>query len=126
MLLIFFVAIGTSHAEPRKGVLKGAELELDQREWRTIEGEMSEQEYRNAYRSNQRLLRDVVKSYSEDTLISLGVPKKGVSLIGAAAGLAVTQDAKLYLHKSKLLALEFKDVTDNDRSLFLGVKLDWD
>ena len=86
---------------------------------------MSEGEYRSSYRHNQRIVRDFVKSYSENTLTSMGVPKSGVKLMGVAAGLAAGQDAKLYLNKSKFMALELKDATEDDRAVFFGIKLDW-
>ena len=97
----------------------------DRHEWQTVNGEMSEGEYRSSYRHNQRIVRDFVKSYSENTLTSMGVPKSGVKLMGVAAGLAAGQDAKLYLNKSKFMALELKDATEDDRAVFFGIKLDW-
>ena len=86
---------------------------------------MSAGEYRGSYRHNQRIVRDFVKSYSESTLDSIGVPKMGVKLMGAAAGLATGQDAKLYLNKSKIMALELKDATEDDRAVFFGIKMNW-
>ena len=86
---------------------------------------MSQDDYRYSYRHNQRIVRNFVKSYSESTLTSIGVPKTGVKLMGAAAGLAAGQDAKLYLNKSKLMALELRDATESDRALFFGFSLDW-
>jgi len=86
---------------------------------------MSEGDYRNSYRHNQRIVRDFVKSYSESTLTSMGIPKTGVRLMGAAAGMAAGQDARLYLNKSKIMALELKDATANDRAVFFGIKMDW-
>jgi len=97
----------------------------DRHEWQTVSGNMSAGEYRNSYRHNQRIVRDFVKSYSEGTLTSIGVPKPGVRLMGAAAGLAVGQDARLYLNDSKIMALELKDATEDDRAVFFGIKLDW-
>jgi hypothetical protein len=86
---------------------------------------MSTGDYRHSYRHNRRIVRDFVKSYSESTLTSIGVPKTGVKLMGAAAGVAAGQDAKLYLNKSKIMALELKDATEDDRAVFFGIKLDW-
>lgn len=86
---------------------------------------MSASEYKGSYRHNKRIVRDFVKSYSESTLSSIGVPKTGVKLMGAAAGLAAGQDAKLYLNKSKIMALELKDATQDDRAVFFGIKMDW-
>ena len=86
---------------------------------------MSAGEYKGSYRHNQRIVRDFVKSYSESTLSSIGIPKTGVKLMGAAAGLAAGQDARLYLNKSKIMALELRDATENDRAVFFGIKMDW-
>ena len=49
----------------------------------------------------------------------------GVKLMGAAAGLAAGQDAKLYLNKSNIMALELKDATEDDRAVFFGIKMNW-
>jgi len=86
---------------------------------------MTAGDYRSSYRHNQRIVRDFVKSYSESTLTSIGIPETGVKLMGAAAGLAAGQDARLYLNKSKIMALELKDATESDRAVFIGIKLDW-
>jgi hypothetical protein len=86
---------------------------------------MSEGEYRSSYRHNQRIVRDFVKSYSESALTSIGVPESGVKFMGAAAGMAAGQDARLYLHDSKIMALELKDATEDDRAVFFGIKFDW-
>jgi len=97
----------------------------DRQEWQSVSGDMSAGDYRSSYRHNQRIVRDFVKSYSESTLTSIGIPKTGVNLMGAAAGLAVGQDARLYLNKSKIMALELRDATENDRAVFFGIKMDW-
>ena len=94
-------------------------------DWQTVNGDMSPGEYRNSYRHNRRIVRDFVESYSESALTSIGMPKSGIKLMGAAAGLAAGQDAKLYLNKSKLMAIELKDATEDDRAVFFGIKLDW-
>ena len=86
---------------------------------------MSAGEYKGSYRHNQRIVRDFVKSYSDSTLTSMGIPKTGGKLMGAAAGLAAGQDARLYLNKSKIMAIEVKDATENDRAVFFGIKMDW-
>jgi hypothetical protein len=44
--------------------------------------------------------------------------------MGAAVGMAV-RDARFHLNESKTLALELKDVADDNRALFLGIKMDW-
>ena len=55
----------------------------------------------------------------------MGVPKTGVKVLGAAAGLAAGKDARLYLNDSKIMALELRDATEDDRALFFGISLDW-
>ncbi len=102
-----------------------AAAEGGRHEWQSVNADMSPGEYRASYRHNQRIIRDFVESHSKNALTSIGVPKSGVKLMGAAAGLAAGQDAKFYLNKSKLMALEVKDATDDDRALFFGIKLDW-
>ena len=97
----------------------------DRHEWQSVSGDMSEGEYRNSYRHNQRIVRKFVKSYSESTLASIGIPESGVKFMGAAAGLAAGQDARLYLNDSKIMALELKDATEDDRAVFFGIKIDW-
>jgi hypothetical protein len=94
-------------------------------EWQSISGDMSASEYRQSYRHNQRIVRDFVKNYSESALTSVGVPKTGVKVLGAAAGLAAGKDARLYLNDSKIMALELRDATEDDRALFFGISLDW-
>ena len=94
-------------------------------EWQSVSGDMSASEYRQSYRHNQRIVRDFVKNYSESTLTSMGVPKTGVRVLGAAAGLAAGKDARLYLNDSKIMALELRDATEDDRALFFGISLDW-
>ena len=93
--------------------------------WRNFDANMSDREYEDACRDNQRYIRKFLTAYSEGTLSSMGVPKAGVNFMGAAAGLATGQDAKFYLNDSKLFAVEVKDATQEDRGIFLGVRYDW-
>jgi len=94
-------------------------------EWQTFGTDMSDQQYRSVYRHNQHRISRFIKSYSENKLLSMGIPKTGIKALGVAAGLAANRDATLYLNKSKILALQFKDVVNDDRTMFLGVKMDW-
>lgn len=96
----------------------------DRNQWRTVDAGMSSEEYQTAYRRNLRLVRNTLKSYSKDALTSIGIPEPGINLMSAAVGLAV-HDATFHLNKSKTLALELRDVADDDRTFFLGVKLNW-
>ncbi len=86
---------------------------------------MSVDEYRQACHDNQKQVRNFVESYSESTLLSLGVPKAGVNMLGAVAGAAVTQNATLYLNDRKFFAIDIKDAAQEDRAIYLGFKLDW-
>ena len=97
----------------------------DSLHWREFDASMSDEEYRDACRDNQRYIRKFLTTYSKATMTSMGVPKAGVNFMGAAAGLAAGQDAKFYLNDSKLFAVELKDATEEDRAIFLGVKVDW-
>ncbi|HFD80998.1 MAG TPA: hypothetical protein ENK05_11505 [Gammaproteobacteria bacterium] len=86
---------------------------------------MSPEQYRQTYRHNLKSARHLVESYSRKTLSSIGVPKAGIDLIGAAAAFAVTQDAGVHLGRSNLLSVGVRNAADNDRSVFLGIKVDW-
>lgn len=97
----------------------------DKYHWHQINTDMNEQEYRRSYKKNQKQIRNFVEDYSESTLMSLGIPKKGVHLMGAVAGAAITQDATFYLNSGKSLAIDIKDAGEDDRAVYFGVKLDW-
>ena len=96
-------------------------------QWDTVTANMSPEEYHYAYRHNQHLLRDEAESYSIDALRSAGVSETGIQMMGLAAGLAAKGDARVYLTRSgsKGLALEFRDLTNGDRSAVLGIHLQW-
>lgn len=86
---------------------------------------MTVDQYRQASHSNQQQIRHFVESYSENTLLSLGVPKTGINLIGAVAGAAVTQNATVYLNDQKSFAIDIKDAAQDDRAIYFGYKLSW-
>lgn len=90
-----------------------------------VNADMSEREYRQAYRNNRGQIQNFIEDYSESNLAALGIPRKGVHLIGAVAGAAITQDATFYMNKSKLLAVQIKDAAEDKRSIYLGLKFDW-
>jgi hypothetical protein len=96
-----------------------------QKQWRAFDAEMSPWEYEQAVRENQKLVRRLVKTYSNETLTSAGVPKAGVAFLGAAAGLAVDGDAHLHLNKSKTMAFSLDDVASDDRALMFSIKKSW-
>ena len=91
----------------------------------TFTAGMSDQQYRRTYKKNQHRIGKLIKSYSENALLSAGIPKAGIKVLGVAAGLAANRDATLYLNKSHILALQFKDMANDNRALFFGVKMDW-
>ncbi len=93
--------------------------------WQTFSTSMSDQQYRNTYKNNQRQMGKFLKSYSENTLLSVGIPKAGIKILGVAAGLATNRDATLYLNKSRILALQVKDAANDNRAMFIGIKMDW-
>ena len=90
-----------------------------------VGAEMTVDEYRQASRNNQQQIRNFVTSYSESTLLSLGIPKKGVHMMGAVVGAAATQNATLYLNDEKSFAIDIKDAAQDDRAIYFGFKLDW-
>jgi hypothetical protein len=99
-------------------------LVFKQQTFYSIDGNNSLQENEKIFRHNQHYLRDALKSYSKQTLRSIGLSDETVDLIGATLGLA-TKGAKLNLNESKTLAIDFKDVATHDRALYFGYSLDW-
>jgi hypothetical protein len=126
----FLLAASTiAHAEDRESSLlnlgfKPYQWEFKQQHLRRIDIDITPQEYEWVYSGNRRFVRNNLKSYSRDALESIGIPEQGVNLMGAALGLVI-QGARLDLNKSKTLALEFKDVSNQERTLYFGVNLDW-
>jgi hypothetical protein len=81
-------------------------------------------EYETLTKRNQKILKNTLRSYTNNTLKSIGMPEQGITLVGSAVGL-LTQGVKLNLNESRTLALELKDVNDSERTLYFGVSLDW-
>jgi hypothetical protein len=106
-------------------VAPGSDGPDQQKQWRTVDADMSPVEYDRAVRENQKLVRRLVKSYSSETLDAVGVPRAGVAFLGAAAGLAVNGDAQWHLNDSKTMAFSFDDVTSDDRALMFRIKKRW-
>ncbi len=90
-----------------------------------VDATMGEHEYRQAYRNNRGRIQNFIEDYSESSLTALGIPRRGVHVIGAVAAAAVTQDATFYVNKSKFLAVGIKNAAEQDRAVFFGVKVDW-
>lgn len=116
------VASSIVHAEDRE--YSFLNLEAEQQNLHRVDMSMSLREYEDISSRNWRFLRNNLRSYSENALAIIGMPEQGINLMGAALGLAFN-DSKLNLNKSKTLAIEIKDVRDSDRTLYLGVNLDW-
>jgi len=112
-----------AHAEDWESALP--DLGLKSHEYQhSIDITMSLQEYEGMYSRNQKVVLNNLRSYSENALVSIGISRQSINLMGVALGLAFS-DPRLNLNKSKTLALEIKDARDSDRSLYLGVNLDW-
>jgi hypothetical protein len=124
-LFALSLVIGSTASAQNPLLAVGEPTEVEKYHWRSIDVGMSAEEYRQAYRENQDQLTDFVEDYSESTLMALGIPRKGVHMMGAVAGAAITQEATLYLNSSKSLALDIKDAAEDDRAVYIGFKLDW-
>jgi hypothetical protein len=85
---------------------------------------MSPADYRQAYRQNQRLEVDFVEFHSKRALASTGISERAIGLVGTAALLPL-RNTRFHLNSSKTMAVEFQDVTDNDRALLLEFKRKW-
>ena len=116
------VASSIVHAEDRGYPFLN--LGAEQQHLHRVDMSMSPREYDDISSRNLRFLRKNLRSYSENVLAIIGMPEQGINLMGAALGLAFN-DSRLNLNKSKTLALEIKDVRDSDRTLYLGINLDW-
>jgi len=97
----------------------------DELELQPVDANMTTDEYRQTCRDNQQHIRKFVESYSESTLMSWGVPKKGIGVLGAVAGAAVTQQATLYLDADKSFAIDIHDMAQDDRAIFFAIKHNW-
>jgi len=86
---------------------------------------MSPREYKDACRNNRRHVIDSAMSYSEQALAAIGTPGKGIKFVQAVAGVAASDSAKLYLNSNKLFALELRNISGDEQSLLLKMKLGW-
>lgn len=93
----------------------------------TVNVEMQPEIYHRVYRHNQRRLRKAAKTYTMETLRSVGVPETGIRLMGTVAGVAAGSDVNFKLAKSRYtrLALEFQDVIETDRRAILELRFRW-
>lgn len=123
IVLILLVAGSSAvYAEYRNP--SAADDEMQQSQWRTIDADMSPYEYRLASRQNKRLVIDIMTFHSKRALASTGIPEQVIGLTGTAALLPV-RDTRFHLNSSRTLAVEFQDVMDGDRTLFLEFKRKW-
>lgn len=89
-----------------------------------IDMNMSPREYEAISAHNQRYVKNTLRSYSKGTLELIGIPERGINLIGAAVGLA-TRGAVINLNRSETLTLQFKDMDESERAVYFGFSLDW-
>jgi hypothetical protein len=97
----------------------------EQRHWRSVDMAMSSPEYHNTFRKNQRLVRNSLIGYSENTLKMIGIPEKGIQIMSGVVSLATKDDFSFHLDKHDTLSLQVKDAADNDRRWLLEFKVDW-
>ena len=120
--VILLAASSIVHAEDGESALLN--WGYKQQHFQRADMNMSTREYEETYRRNRSFVGNTLGSYSIHTLGLIGIPEQGVNVMGAALGMVIN-GARLNLNKSKTLALELKDVSDSDRTLYFGVNLDW-
>jgi hypothetical protein len=118
-----------AHAQDNSGTIPGTGPEphqwgFRQQQLQGVDMNAALDEYETLTKRNQKSLKNTLRSYTNNTLKSIGMPEQGIALVGSAVGL-LTQGVKLNLNESKTLALELKDVNDSERTLYFGVTLDW-
>jgi len=119
--LIFSILMTCSivHADDRE-----VQLGLEQEYFHHVDPNMSRQEYEGISKRNRRYVLNNLRSYSENTLETIGMPETGIKVLGAALDFAL-DGSRLNLYKSKVLCLRLKDVKDSDRALYFDVGFDW-
>ena len=95
-----------------------------QRQLQGVDMNAATNEYEVLTRRNRKVLKNARKSYTRNTLESIGMPELGISIAGSAVGL-VTQGARLNLNESTRLDLKLGRMNDSERTLYFGVTLDW-
>ena len=118
-----------AHAQDNSGTIPGTGPEphrwgFRQQQLQGVDLNAAPDEYETLTKRTQKSLKNTLRSYTNNTLKSMGMPEQGVALVGSAVGL-LTQGVKLNLNESKTLALELKDINDSERTLYFGVTLDW-
>lgn len=107
------------------GQTTAASLDAARYQLKPVDADMSADEYERACRKNQHRVRKFLAHYSENTLLSLGMSRNSIRVVGALAGAAITQDATIYLNDNKWLALDIKDAGQDDRAIIFAIKRHW-
>ena len=105
--------------------IKAGEFEHQNHAFHRVDTNLSPRDYKEIYSHNQGVVRDTLRSYSNNVLKMIGIPQEGGYVMGAALGLVVNDRLGLDLNKSKTLALELEDVDKTDRSLYFRIRFDW-
>ncbi len=93
--------------------------------WQHADTQVSPDKYKQTSRHNKRLLRRAIKDYLATNFTSLGVPRSALMLSEIVVFLAIGQDAKFNLNDNKTMALELKDLNDEDRAILYELKFSW-
>ncbi len=112
--------VASSGLYAQDSLLLSLQKQTNQQQWRSVDAGMSAGSYKNVMNHNRRLAADTLS----ETIQSLGVPKVGIAIMGAATALAVS-DVKVPLNRSKTLGLRIDDAAEEDRSALIEVKLKW-
>ena len=112
--------VASSGLYAQDNLLLSLQKQTNQQQWRSVDAEMSAGSYKNVMNHNRRLAADTLS----ETIQSLGVPKVGIAIVGAATALAVS-DVKVPLNRSRTLGLRIDDAAEEDRSALIEVKLKW-
>jgi hypothetical protein len=92
--------------------------------WQDVSSQMASQEYGEAVRNNKRAILGAARSYVEGQLKYMGLTQEGVRYTGATIGFLL-EGARYHLNKSKTVALEVREVVENNRAMYLRYKLGW-
>ena len=123
VVLVFLLATSSiGHAEDRESSLLNRGYKYQQ--FQRPDMNMPTREYEETYSRSRIFVNDTLSSNSKHAPGSSGIHEHSVNLIVDALGMVIN-GARLNLNKSKTLALELKDVSDSDRTLYFGVNLDW-
>ncbi|HHH39995.1 MAG TPA: hypothetical protein ENK50_10550 [Sedimenticola sp.] len=120
LLLTFAVQVQADPSANRNEPLLGKILPR----WSSIDATISPERYAKLSRENQQDLERAGRRLLSSTFTTLGIPRQGAALTGAAIGLA-TKGLKFNLNEEKTLGLEFNRMTSEKRGIYLNFKLDW-